>query len=239
MHLEVYDTGTPEAPTVVFTHGIAGYARVLLPFLVPLRERGYNIVAPDLQGYGYNAGIKGDFEWNIYVQNIYDTLRYARSRFSGKLVAGGASMGGPLAYAAAYEFKGVNALACWCLWDFSNKEFTCNETNTNRFTCVLLPIAKTMVSIFGNIKLKTYTLISYDALNDSQELNDLLKSDPQAGTQITLKGTISLLLRSKPIVPYSEFKIPVLVVQPSSDRMTPVKYVKDTFNRSGSEKDIC
>jgi alpha-beta hydrolase superfamily lysophospholipase len=105
IHLEVYDTRNPEAPTFVFVHGIAGYARVLLPFLIPIRERGYNIVAPDLQGYGYNAGTKGDFEWNIHVQNICDTLRYSRNRFSGKLIAGGASMGGPLAYAAAVNLR--------------------------------------------------------------------------------------------------------------------------------------
>ncbi len=100
----------------------------------------------------------------------------------------------------------------------------------------LLPIAKAMTYFFGNIKLKTYKLISYDTLSDSQELNYLLKSDPQAGTQITLRGAISLLLQSKPILPYSEFKMPVLVVQPGSDRMTPAKYVKDMFNLLGSEK---
>jgi pimeloyl-ACP methyl ester carboxylesterase len=236
IHLEVYDTGTPEAPTIVFTHGIAGYARILLPFLVPLRERSYNIVAPDLQGYGYTAGAKGAFEWNIHVQNICDTLCYARSRFSGKLVVGGASMGGPLAYAAACKFKDVDALACWCLWDFNDREFMLNETNTNRFTYVLLPIAKTLASITGSVKLKTYKLISYDTLSDSQELVGLLKSDPQAGTQITLKGAISLLLQSKPILPYSGFKIPVLVVQPGADEMTPVKYAKAVFNLLGSEK---
>ncbi|MBD3276302.1 MAG: hypothetical protein GF372_13380, partial [Candidatus Marinimicrobia bacterium] len=52
IHLEVYDSGDPAAPTLIFSHGIAGYARVLLPFTIPLREKGYNLVVPDLQGYG-------------------------------------------------------------------------------------------------------------------------------------------------------------------------------------------
>jgi len=35
VHLEVYDSGDPEATIIVFSHGMAGYARVLLPFVIP------------------------------------------------------------------------------------------------------------------------------------------------------------------------------------------------------------
>ena len=83
LHLEIYDTGQQRRPTLIFSHGIAGYARVLLPFIIPLREKGYNIIAPDLQGYGYSRSRKGDFEWNIHLRNLADTVAYAKDRFSG------------------------------------------------------------------------------------------------------------------------------------------------------------
>jgi len=46
-----------------------------------LFEKGYNFVVPDLQGYGYNEGLKGDFEWNAHVQNLIDTVDYAKKYF--------------------------------------------------------------------------------------------------------------------------------------------------------------
>lgn len=61
LHIEMYYTGVPDATTIVFSHGITGYARLMLPFIMPLFEKGYNIIAPDLKGYGYNKGRKGDF----------------------------------------------------------------------------------------------------------------------------------------------------------------------------------
>ena len=86
MHMQVYDTGDPTRPTLVFSHGIAGYARVLAPFLLPLREQGINIVAPDLRSYGYNRDRKGDFEWDTHARNLGDAVAYARQRFTGKLL---------------------------------------------------------------------------------------------------------------------------------------------------------
>ncbi|QGU00335.1 hypothetical protein SYNTR_1741 [Candidatus Syntrophocurvum alkaliphilum] len=235
INLEIYDSGDNTRPTLVFAHGIAGYARVLLPFLIPLREKGYNIIAPDLQGYGYNGGLKGDFDWDAHVQNLKDTVDYAKKRFTGKIILGGASMGGPLAYATATRYKNVDALACWCLWDFNDREFMLNETNTKQFTYLLIPIFKVLSNILGKMRLKTYTLVSYDTLSASKELNELIKDDPQAGTHITLKGALSLVLKSKPDIPHNEFTLPVLVLQPGDDRMTPVKYIEKTFNQLASK----
>lgn len=236
LNLEIYDTGDPVAPTLVFSHGIAGYARVLLPFLIPLREKGYNIIAPDLTGYGYNEGTKGDFEWNIHVQNLCDTVEYSKKRFQGKILVGGASMGGPLAYAAACRCDGLAALVCWCLWDLSDTEYVRNETATKGLTYILLPFLKILSKIWGRLRIKTYALISYDTLTDSPEFNALIKKDPQAGTHITLNGAVSILLQSKMPLPFDAFSLPVLVVQPGSDRMTPAKYAKKAFARIGSRR---
>ncbi|MFP4017276.1 MAG: alpha/beta hydrolase [Halanaerobiales bacterium] len=235
IHLEVYDSGDPGATTIVFSHGIAGYARVLLPFTIPLREKGYNLIVPDLQGYGYNSGLKGDFEWNAHVDNLRDAVKYAREKFKGKIVLGGASMGGPLAYAAACKTDQVDALVCWCLWDFSDREFMLNETNTGRLTYFLIPFFKLGSLLFGKYRLKTTQLVSYDTLTDSAEMNIMVKNDPQAGTHITLRGAASLVLQSTPEVDHKDFKLPVLVFQPGDDQMTPVYYTRKTFDRLGSD----
>ena len=236
INVEVYATGDDSATTIVFAHGIAGYARVLLPFTMPLFAKGYNLVIPDLQGYGYNDGLKGDFEWNAHVQNLKDTVAYAQKRFNGKVILGGASMGGPLAYAAACESHNISGLICWCLWDFSDKEFMTKETNTKQFTYILMPIFKVMSKLMGKFRIKTYKLVSYDTLTDSQDFNEMVKNDPQAGTHITLNGAASLVLQSQPKVAHEDFQLPVLVCQPENDRMTPKYYIEKTFKKIGSSK---
>ena len=237
IHLEIYSNPDKDSPTIVFSHGIAGYARVLLPFIMPLFEKGYNFVVPDLQGYGYNEGLKGDFEWNAHVQNLVDTVEYAKKKFNGKIIIGGASMGGPLAYAASCMIpEKIDALICWCLWDFSDRKFMLKETNTGRFTYTLLPLFKLLSKLIGNVRIKTYSLISYDTLTSSREFNNLIKNDPQAGTYITIKGALSLILQSKPKIIHNEYNIPTLIVQPGEDRMTPKYYTKKTFDNIGSAK---
>jgi pimeloyl-ACP methyl ester carboxylesterase len=105
INIEIYRTRNKKNPTIVFSHGIAGYARLLLPFLMPLFKLGYNIIAPDLEGYGYNKRIKGDFTWNDHLENLKDAVEFARKNFTGKVYLGGASMGGPLAYACDARYN--------------------------------------------------------------------------------------------------------------------------------------
>ena len=233
--IEVYRTDNINNPTIVFSHGIAGYARVLLPFLMPLFKLGYNIVAPDLEGYGYNNRIKGNFTWNEHLENLKDTVDYARKKFTGKVFLGGASMGGPLAYACDSRYNCADGLICWCLWDFSDKEFMIKETNTKKMTFVFLPIFKLLSKIIGKVRLKTYAFISYDTLTDNQEFNDLIKIDPQAGTLISFRGVSSLLTQSKPDVIHEAYTKPVLLCQPKDDKMTPVYYMRKTFEKINSK----
>src|SRR5690554_1357143 len=81
INIEIYRGGDVTSPTLVFSHGIAGYARLLLPFIMPLVEKGYNVVAPDLEGFGYNGRRKGDFCWNEHLENFRDAVAYARQLF--------------------------------------------------------------------------------------------------------------------------------------------------------------
>jgi len=63
------------------------------------------LVVLDLQGYGYNQGLKGGFNWNAHVQNLVDSVEYAKENFAEKIVLGGASMGGLLAYSLRFLYN--------------------------------------------------------------------------------------------------------------------------------------
>ncbi len=236
INAEVYRNTDSGKPVIVFAHGIAGYARVLLPFLIPLYEKGYNIVTPDLEGFGYNGRIKGDYTWNTHLRNLKDTVDYARSQFQGPVFLGGASMGGPLAYAADARYNCADALICWCLWNLSDREFLKKETTTKGLTPLLLPLFRLAASVFGKLRVKTYSFISYDTLTDSSEFNNLLKTDPQAGTSISLRGALSLVTQAVPDIMYENYSKPVLLCQPEGDRMIPPVYSRRTFGRLKSEQ---
>ena len=69
---------------------------------------------------------------------------------------------------------------CTCLlvfMDFSDKEFMLNKLI--KFTYLLIPVFRILGSVMGNFRLNTYTLVSYDTLSDSCEMNSLVKEDPQ------------------------------------------------------------
>ena len=234
LQLEVYDTGDPTRPTLVFAHGIAGYARLLLPFLMPLFKRGYNIVAPDLEGYGYNGRTRGDFTWDTHLQNLCDAVIYARQRFEGPIYLGGASMGGPLAYATDARYHCADGLVCWCLFDFADREFMTKETNTGRLTYVLMPFLRLSSVLLGKIRVPTEWFVSYDTLTADPTFNDMVRQDPQSGTRISLRGAISLVTQSKPDLPHAEYTKPVLVCQPSADQMTPHRYTQRVYDALAS-----
>lgn len=236
INLEVYKNADLTKPTIVFSHGIAGYARVLLPFLMPLFEEGYNVVAPDLEGFGYNKRVKGDFTWDIHLENLKDTVDYARKLFQGKIYLGGASMGGPLAYATDARFNCADGLICWCLFDFADNEFIEQTSTTKKLTPYLLPFIKLASKIIGKTRCKTTNFVSYRDLTDCREFNELLKSDPQAGIKISLRGATSLVTQSKPDISHSKYDKPVLVCQPDEDKMTPSYYTKKTFQKLKSKE---
>jgi pimeloyl-ACP methyl ester carboxylesterase len=234
--LEIYDTGEKRNPTIVFAHGIAGYARLLLPFLMPLYEKGFNIIAPDLEGFGYNSRVKGDFCWDEHLHNLKDAVGFARKLFGGQVYLGGGSMGGPLAYATDARYDCADGLICWCLWDFADREFIQNTSTTKKLTYPLIPIMNLASVFLGKLTFRTTRFVSYQALTSDARFNSLIMRDPQSGNTISLRGVLSLVLQSKPDLAHKEYQKPVLVCQPSGDEMTPSFYTQKVFDKLGSRK---
>ncbi len=83
---------------------------------------------------------------------------FAKKQVWKQCLAWRCKYGGPLAYEAASECDFVDGLLCWCLWDFSDKEFMLKETSTGKWTYALIPILKILSKIFGKLRLKPITL---------------------------------------------------------------------------------
>ncbi len=233
--VEVYRVGNPSSPTVVFSHGIAGYARLLLPFIIPLLERGYNVVAPDLEGFGYNTRTKGDFCWDEHLENLRDTVAFARKLFAGKVFLGGGSMGGPLAYATDARYDCADGLICWCLWDFADREFIEDSGTMGKMTFSLMPLLRIVSFLFGKLSFKTTRFVPYRALTADPDFNSLIMKDPHSGNTIILRGALSLIIDSKPDVDHAVYEKPVLICNPELDEMTKSIYTKRVYEKLKSK----
>ncbi len=114
-------------------------------------------------------------------------------------------MGGPLAYEAASQIDIIDGLVCWCLWELSDREYIENETSLKKAGYFLLPFLRFINLIFGFVRIRTYSIISYNTLTAVPEFNSMVKEDPQAGTLISIRGALSLLLESKPTLCYEQW----------------------------------
>lgn len=235
INIEVYRNADPAKPTIIFSHGIAGYGRLMLPFIIPLFEKGYNIITPDLEGFGYNQRKKGDFTFDVHLENLKDTVEFARKTFKGKIFLGGGSMGGPLAYATDARYNCADGLICWCLFDFADREFIKATSTTKGLTFYLTPLMQLSSKWFGKATFKTTMIVSYRALTADPNFNSLIMKDPQSGNTISIRGAMSLILQAKPDLQHEKYEKPVLICQPEEDEMTPACYTKKVFRRLKSE----
>jgi alpha-beta hydrolase superfamily lysophospholipase len=237
IHLEIFDSNDNSMPIIIFSHGIAGYGRIMLPFIIPLREKGITVIVPDLQGYGYNLEKKGVFTYGEHVQNLIDVVNYTKTRYSRKIILAGGSMGGPLAYEAVSRGADVTGVICWCLWQLNNKEYIRNHTKTKKATPLLLPFLQLFAKIWGSFRIKTPWVIGYDTLSDiGSGLDKVLLHDPQAGRYISIAGVVSLMKESTPSIDYEKFEKPILIFHPNDDIMVPASFSEEIFRRIGSKK---
>lgn len=230
IHLDIFEN-SKDAPTIIFSHGMAGYGRLLSPYAYRLFNYGYNVILPDLTGYGHNKGLRGHWIWSELVSNLIDTCLYARERFNDNLYLAGGSMGGCIAYHAVCHNAPVKALASYCLFDFQDKELI-KETSSYGF---LTPIVKSSLKLFAriipNVRIPATKVSSYDNLSDNAEFNNLVKNDPLGGNKMSLKAASQLLSVKLPIRFEDYNKVPVLVIQPSADKMTPAKFSFKAFEK--------
>ena len=85
-----------------------------------------------------------------------------------------------------------------------------------------LPLPATLVS-------------SYDKLSKDPAFNRIVKKDPLAGNIMSLGAAAHLISTPLPI-PFERFdKVPVLVLNPEEDTMTPSRFTRRAYNLLGTD----
>lgn len=233
IHLDVY-RGDPGRPTVVLSHGMAGYGRLLANFAWVLHRRGFNVVLPDLKGYGHNPGQRGHWRWHELVQNLLDSCRWATANLGPRVHLAGASMGGPLAYHAVCHGAAVRSLICYCLFDLSWPDFIRASSRFGPLTPLAGASVKLWARLLPRLPLPATLVSSYDNLSSDPAFNRTVKRDPLAGNWMSVAAAAELIGTPLP-VPFERFdRVPVLVLNPEADAMTPSRFTRRAYEALGT-----
>lgn len=229
IHLDVYETGQ-NAPTVIYCHGLSSCGRMMAYLVRPLFHKGYNIICPDLVGFGMTTRKPGSGTIPEFVQNLLDTVAWAKQRFSGPRFMAGISLGGGLSYYAAAANAEVATIACLNLMDLSDQA-THRINSKGRFIRLVLPLLRLGDRFFPAAYLPLKHFLSVDNLSDDPAVVTRFKTNPLVTKAYTFRAGLSLLT-TKPAIPLERFdRLPVLVLHGDQDRLIPERVSRRNYDR--------
>lgn len=243
IHIDVYPQADPDAPVFIFNHGGGGYSRLFIGLALALHDRGYTVLLPDQRGQGLSGGDRGDFTLGQFVQNICDVATWARERYAGRLVLAGGSVGGALTYMAASAGAPVDAVVCHNLYDFGTAR---DALAVSRFAPlthipgaaqVMHSLIRLGAALLPGLKIPFRLLGSFETMVDRRDTGfyDRWKNDP-----LPIKAVSLRYLRSvggtPPAIPFEQNRLPVLVINPTRDRMTDPAITRRNYARLGGPK---
>lgn len=233
IHIDEYEKNSQT--TIVVLHGVGGNGRLVSFFAVPLARSGYNVICPDLPGYGFSKYKRGITytDWIKVGSKIVETeLSKGRNVF---II--GLSAGGMLAYNVACNHQNISGLIFTNILDNREEEVRFYSAK-NKFQAKYgIRFLNLVPQFIRFIKVPIRMVTNMDGLVNNQEiLNVLLKDKVGAGSSVNINFLLSMI-NSTPIIEPDKFKkVPVLMVHPGNDLWTPIKISEIFFNKIASNK---
>lgn len=229
-----------EAPAkIVLLHGVGGNGRLLSFIGVPLYKQGFEVIAPDLPGYGYSEVSIEQITFSHWIEVVSHVIEIEQQKDSRPIIVFGLSAGGLLAYHVCAKNLGVKGLLATNLLDQRLQEVRDFSSGNQLVSRLGILIVNLISKVKGNIMLPMKALANMKAIVNHDEVRNLLLSDPtSSGSKVPLHFVSSLLYVNPHIEP-EDFKLcPVLLVHPENDMWTPVKISKMFLDKIAAEKEL-
>ncbi len=233
IHIDEYDKNSETS--IVVLHGVGGNGRLVSFFAVPLARAGYNVICPDLPGYGFSKYKRGISytDWIEVGSKIVET-ELLKGR---KVFIIGLSAGGMLAYNIACKHQKISGLIFTNILDNREEEVRIYSAK-NKFQAKYgIRFLNLIPHFIRDIKVPIRMVTNMNGLvNNKEVLKVLLKDKVGAGSNVNVNFLLSMI-NSTPITEPDKFKkVPVLMVHPGNDLWTPVKISEKFFDRIASNK---
>jgi len=238
IHVDHYPVA--EAPlTVIILHGGGGYGRLFMPYAQMLQQQGFEVIAPDLPGYGLTQAPVELIDHDRWVDCVVDLVQAVKRSPDHPVVLLGCSLGGYLAYLVAARSRGVSGVIATTLADPRQPDV---QRRFTRFPA-LLPLARPLLPLvdrlFGRLRLPIKWFANMRAIANDPALSALFCRDTCGGGRRVPLHFLSSLLRATPAVEPEHFShCPVLLVHPADDRWTPLSISEPFFRRIQAPKQL-
>ncbi|WNG38680.1 alpha/beta hydrolase [Archangium violaceum] len=224
----------PEAPaTLVLVHGGGGNGRLLAPFGAMVASLGYEVVAPDLPGYGLTqVSDKRSLVYDDWRDTLAAVLATEAGRSRRPLVVFGASMGGMLAYDVTARTRLPVGLVSTCFLAPKDPEVRRRMVRWPWMSGLAGPMLTALPFLTDSLPVPMRLAGNMLAIANTPELARAIASDPLAGGTWMPGRFLRTFLESEPLVPPESFDVcPVLLTHPADDRWTNVSLSRPFFER--------
>ena len=235
-----YDEYSPKEGSnnsIIIFHGVGGNGRLLSFIAVPLVKAGFNVICPDLPGYGYTK-IEKSFDYSTWID--VGSFMVNREIEAGRnAYVFGLSAGGMLAYNVTCNVKKVRGLIITNILD-NRLQIVRDYSAKNKFhSRVGIKVLESLPSTFKKIKVPVKMVANMKAIvNDSHVLRLLLKDKVGSGSSVSI-GFLLSMMNAIPLIEPENFNIcPVLLAHPEVDKWTPTEISRLFFDKIQSPKEI-
>ena len=240
IHLDRF--AAPAAPlTIILAHGGGGYGRMFAPLGRLLHGAGYEVVAPDLPGYGLTQADSSMVTYETWVDLLCDLAVDEYRRSGRRVVFFGGSLGGYLAYlcAARMSREMVAGVMATTLADprspLVRRQFARNALVLH----AMMPLMPWCAALFGKLRLPVKWFTKMHAMSNDPALNRLVADDPFGGGVHAPIRFMHSIFTVRPVIEPEDFDLcPVLLVHPANDRWTGVASSRPFFDRIKGEKTL-
>jgi len=237
IHLDHYINNQAKAK-IILLHGVGGNGRLLSFIAVPLYKRRFEVICPDLSGYGLTE-CKDNIDYNEWVTLVKDLVSFEENKDSRPIILFGLSAGGMLAYHAACNNDSIDGLIFSNLLDQRIPQVR-DSSASNKFVSKFGIKLLTLISkIKNDFKLPIKFIVNMNAIvNNASVRKILLKDKTSSGSKVTV-GFIISMINYQPEIEFEHFnKCPVLMVHPEKDNWTDLELSMLSFEKLGSKKTL-
>ncbi|MEV0105888.1 alpha/beta hydrolase [Nocardia sp. NPDC050799] len=227
-----------DAPArMLLAHGAGGHAAAVWPFAALAAGQGFEVVVPDLPGYGRTrVPARRRIRYPDWVDCLTDLVRAEHAADPRPLVLLGASMGGMLAYEAAARTGLAAAVVATCLIDPRMPQV---RSAIARHPWLGRHGARLLFPAVDNLGVPIRWMANMPAMSANPALTRLVSTDPLGGGVRMPLGFLRTYLTSVPHVEPENFTTcPVWLVHPGADTWTPLSLSAQFFERIAAPKKL-
>lgn len=237
IHIDYYKKQNADIK-IILLHGVGGNGRLLAFIGVPLFKLGYEIISPDLPGYGNSKVKTKHITYDNWVNLLNEIIDIEKNKDNKPIFLLGLSAGGMLAYHVAAinpKVKGIIVTNLLDQRDQSVRNYSAGNKFISRFRVFFL---KLLSSFYGSLSIPIKYVVNMKLIVNNKKMLQILLNDPlSSGAKVSVRFLASLI-SFKPKLEPEKFKIPVLLAHPEKDHWTPVILSNIFFDKLKGPKEF-